>query len=245
MPTAPRRSLAEEVRLMLRERILRGELAPGERVVEQALAREMGTSQGPVREALAFLCQEGLLIALPNRGTFVSEVSEAEARMAYALRGQVEPLAVDLAMRRTDEAFFQRLETMLTQMRTAARRRDVAEFSASDIGFHTAFYELAGTDVLMSVWTPIAGTIRKFVAVAAPHYVKNLDESAEDHVALIELARSGQKAALKKATTAHLNNIWRRIGASSAATDPSSVSDRSGAGNRPARPAHSRRVAPP
>lgn len=217
MPMLTRRSLAEEARLTLRERILRGELAPGERVVEQSIAQEMGTSQGPVREAFAFLCQEGLLISLPHRGTFVSEVSDQDAHMAYALRGLVEPLAVELSMKHMDATFFERLDQLLSQMRRAADDQDVAAFSATDIQFHTAFYELAGSDVLMSVWTPLASTIRKFVAVAAPQYVNNLHESAEDHVILIELARKGHPDRLKKATVAHLNNIWRRIGA---AVDP-------------------------
>jgi len=215
MPILTHRSLAEDVRLTLRERILRGELAPGERIVEQRVAREMGTSQGPVREALAFLCQEGLLITLPNRGTFVSEVSEEEARMAYALRAVIEPIAVQIAMEHIDDAFFSRLDGLLAKMHRAAADTDVAAFTAADMEFHTAFYEVAGTDVLMSVWTHIAGTIRKFVAVAGPLYVESLHESATDHVVLIDLSRRGETSALIEATSAHLNNIWRRIGAAS------------------------------
>src|SRR3954467_11942345 len=78
-----RTSLSEAIRLHLREQILSGELAMGQRITEQGLAESMGTSAGPVREAFVSLTHEGLLISLPNRGTFVSSVSEEEARGAY------------------------------------------------------------------------------------------------------------------------------------------------------------------
>lgn len=210
-----RNSLASNIKLNLRERILRGEIAPGERIVEQKIANEMGTSQGPVREALAFLCQEGLLIALPHRGTFVTEVSEQEARMAYSLREVVEPMAVALAMSRADEAFIARLEFIKLKMHDAAEASDVAAFVAADMEFHTAFYELAGTDILSSVWTRISSTIRKFVVVVGMQYVDNLHESADDHSVLIDLVRNGEASALKEATIDHVNNIWRRMGVAS------------------------------
>jgi DNA-binding GntR family transcriptional regulator len=210
-----RRSLAKNIKHNLRERILSGEIVPGERIVEQKIAHEMGTSQGPVREALAFLCQEGLLIALPHRGTFVTEVSEQEARMAYALREAVEPMAVELAMLRVDETFVARLELILFKMHKAAEASDVVAYVAADMEFHTSFYELAGTDILMSVWTRISSTIRKFVAVAGMQYVENLHDSADDHTILIDLVRRGETSALKEATIEHVNNIWRRIGLAS------------------------------
>ena len=81
-----RQSLADAIRARLREQILSGEMAMGQRLTEQGVAEAMGTSAGPVREAFASLTYEGLLMSLPNRGTFVSSVSEEEARGAYDVR---------------------------------------------------------------------------------------------------------------------------------------------------------------
>lgn len=211
MPELLQRSLAEQIRVTLRERVLRGELRPGERVIEQVVAREMGTSQGPVREALAFLCQEGLLLSLPHRGTFVSTVSEAEARMAYAIRERIEPYAVEIALPKVDEAVFDDLQRDLEAMRAAARARDVGALSAADMSFHGRFYRLAGTDVLQGLWAGVATTIRQFVAVAAPQYVENLHEAAEHHVVMLELLRAGDPDVLRREAIDHLNNIWKRI----------------------------------
>src|SRR5258706_91502 len=97
-----RMSLGHAIRTRLREQILSGELAMGQRLTEQAVAEEMGTSAGPVREAFASLCSEGLLMSLPHRGTFVSSVSQEEARGAYEIRHRLEPYAFELAQHGQD-----------------------------------------------------------------------------------------------------------------------------------------------
>lgn len=209
----PRRSLAEEIRLSLREKILRGDLSPGTRIVEQEVARQMGTSQGPVREALAFLCQEGLLLTLPHRGTFVSEVSEAEARMAYQLRGLIEPVAVLQALDNADDAFIALLERLIADVWTAAENGDVSGFVAADMAFHGAFYELVGSDILLSVWRTISTNIRKFVTVAAPqYYAQALREAAQDHEVFLDLVRARDREAVAQNIAEHTTNIWRRFG---------------------------------
>src|SRR5436190_1326390 len=95
-----RLSLVEEISAELRKRILAGELVSGDRIREMAVAREFQTSQGPVREAFALLRQEGLLISLPRRGTFVSDVSVQDARDAYEIRLLLEPYVIERALAR-------------------------------------------------------------------------------------------------------------------------------------------------
>lgn len=208
-----RSSLAEEIRKSLRELILSGALQPGQRLTEQQVARDMGTSQGPVREAFATLCQEGLLISLPHRGTFVSSVSESEARMVYALRELIEPHVVQMALAHITEQDFRQLESDLEEMKGAARVSDVQRHIAADVRFHGRLYALAGSAVLNSTWETLAATIRQFVALVAPLYVTNLSDAAVSHVVLIDLLRRGEADMLKSEVTEHVQNIWRRIGA--------------------------------
>src|ERR1700733_8573902 len=90
----------------LRDDILTGRLRPGDRLAEVEVAHRMGTSQGPVREAFTRLREQGLLISFPHRGSYVSEISEEEARRAYAVRGVIEPLALQWALpQMADEHF--------------------------------------------------------------------------------------------------------------------------------------------
>jgi DNA-binding GntR family transcriptional regulator len=211
MPQIVRVTLVDEIRNRLREQILSGNLAPGYRLTEQQVAQDMGTSQGPVREAFASLSQEGLLISLPHRGTFVATVSEAEAQMAYDLRSRIEPYAAELAMAKLDGRFLEALDADIAHMREAASARDLGALIAGDMRFHGRLYELAGTDVLAGVWANVSATIRQFIAVAAPPYYPDLRDAAEDHVILVDLMRSGNIDRLRTEIPNHVSNLWRRI----------------------------------
>jgi DNA-binding GntR family transcriptional regulator len=211
MPQIVRVTLVDEIRNRLREQILSGSLPPGHRLTEQQVAQDMGTSQGPVREAFASLSQEGLLISLPHRGTFVATVSEAEAQMAYDLRSRIEPYAVELAAARLDGGFLERLDADIAQMREAASARDLGGLIAADMRFHGRLYELAGTDVLANVWTTVSATIRQFIGVAAPPYYPDLRDAAEDHVILVDLLRARDLDRLRTEIPKHVSNLWRRI----------------------------------
>jgi DNA-binding GntR family transcriptional regulator len=203
--------LNEEIRLRLREQILRGEYEPGQRLTEQQTARLMETSQGPVREAFASLAQEGLLVSLPRRGTFVSSVSETEAQMAYSLRAHVEPFVVRNALDKVTPDVLRDLRDEISQMRAAAKVSDFAAHSAADMRFHGRLYRLAGTDILANVWGTISATIRKWVVVVAPQYVQNLMEAADDHEHLVKLLEARNADALELAVSEHLGNLSMRI----------------------------------
>jgi DNA-binding GntR family transcriptional regulator len=204
--------LAEEIRNVLREMILSGRLQPGKRITEQQVARDVGTSQGPVREAFASLCQEGLLISLPHRGTFVSSVSEAEARMVYALRTLIEPHVVELALPRVTPEVIKQLGEDIAAMQAAADDGDVTRHAAADAQFHGRLYELAGSEVLMATWQTLSASIRLFVVLVAPHYVPNLGESAQSHTTLLEVIRQKKPSLVRAEVTEHVQNIWKRIG---------------------------------
>src|SRR6266496_3398870 len=135
-----RMSLGEAIRTRLREQILSGELAMGQRLTEQAVAEEMGTSAGPVREAFASLCSEGLLMSLPHRGTFVSSVSQEEARGAYEIRHRLEPYAFELASKRLTPQLNAELDEIIARLREAAVRSDYGTIIGLDMRFHGIFY---------------------------------------------------------------------------------------------------------
>lgn len=214
MPQIIRLTLVDEIRTLLREQILSGTLQPGQRLTEQQVAQNMGTSQGPVREAFASLSQEGLLISLPHRGTFVATVSEAEAQMAYDLRSLMEPYAVSLALPRVSPSLLDALRQDIERMQQAASGPDLGSLIAADMQFHGRLYDLAGTEVLANVWSSVSATIRQFIAVAAPPYYPDLRDAANDHVVLLDLIRAGDLDRLQVEIPNHVSNLWRRIKAS-------------------------------
>jgi DNA-binding GntR family transcriptional regulator len=206
-----RMSLGEAIRARLREQILSGELAMGQRLTEQAVAEEMGTSAGPVREAFASLCSEGLLMSLPHRGTFVSSVSQEEARGAYEVRHRLEPYAFELAGKRLTPELNAELDDIIARLREAAVRRDYAAIIGLDMRFHGIFYANSGNPILAAVWPLLEGTIRKFVAVAGPQYSRDYNDLVRRHEQLLADVRAGDMAAIARELADHGQDIWRHL----------------------------------
>lgn len=207
-------SLSEAIRARLREQILSGELAMGQRLTEQGVAEAMGTSAGPVREAFASLCYEGLLMSLPHRGTFVSSVSQEEARGAYEVRRRLEPYAFELASTRLSPEANAELDQLVAGLREAAARKDYNTMIGLDMRFHGIFYAQSGNSILAAVWPLLEGTIRKFVGVAGPQYSRDLDQLAQMHQDLLDNARKGDMKAVNRELANHGQDIWRHLPAS-------------------------------
>jgi DNA-binding GntR family transcriptional regulator len=204
----PRRTYAEEIYGQLRDEILSGHLRPGDRLAEVEIAQRMGTSQGPVREAFARLREQGLLISFRHQGSYVSEISEEEARHAYALRGTIEPLALKWALPRMGDAEFAILENQIREIEAAAKAGDLAAIVASDMRFHRYLYEWAGSTTLLHCWDVIESNIRKFAIVASPPVFKDLMGPARSHRTLLEHMQSGYSPGLERELDRHLKSIW-------------------------------------
>jgi DNA-binding GntR family transcriptional regulator len=143
--------LREQVKELLLERILRGDMKAGDRLVETRIAQELGTSQAPVREALRDLELLGLVESEAFRGSRVREFSDAELLDVFPVRAVLEELAAKLAARRL-RGDVSALEHEVKEMRSAAGRGDTRSQVAHDIAFHRALVEAAGNPMLLKAW---------------------------------------------------------------------------------------------
>ena len=215
-----RQSLSDAIRARLREQILSGELSMGQRLTEQGVAEAMGTSAGPVREAFASLTYEGLLMSLPNRGTFVSSVSEEEARGAYDVRQRIELYAFELARNRLTPQANAELDQLVAGLKAAAKVPDYGTMIGLDMRFHGIIYANSGNPILIALWPLLEGTIRKFVAVAGPHYTRDLVDLAQRHENLLRNYRKGDMAAVARELEQHGQDIWRNLRPASVEAEP-------------------------
>src|SRR5579862_10034972 len=119
------RTLREQVADHLREEILSSRLAPGEELGEVALARSLGISRGPLREALGQLTAEGLVTIVPRRGAVVTRLTRKEFIDAYQVREALESLAIRLAVPRLTAAQKAELHRMAEEMERAADAEDI------------------------------------------------------------------------------------------------------------------------
>ena len=141
--------LREQVKDVLLERILRGELEPGERLVETRLARELGTSQAPVREALRDLELLRLVESEPFRGSRVRAVDDSQLLPVFPVRAALEELAASEAARNGSDVGA--LDDELESMREAAAAADWRTQIAHDVAFHRTMVELAGNEAAAAV----------------------------------------------------------------------------------------------
>jgi len=144
----------KNVALRLREMILRGELAPGERLAEIALAERLGVSRTPIRQALPALAREGLLAAAGRRGFVVRSFSPQDVLDAIETRGLLEGLAARrIAERGAAKELLEKLRACLAEgdALLARRRFDAADeqrYSEMNGRFHALIVEAAGSRIL-------------------------------------------------------------------------------------------------
>jgi DNA-binding GntR family transcriptional regulator len=134
----------------LRTAILRGDIAPGDRIRQEDVAERFGTSRLPVREALRILEAEGLTEHEANKGARVPRLSRLEVDVIYQMRERLEPLALTQSMPNLDEAVLQRLDEV---QRRIEANQDVDAFLELDREFHLLTYTGCRVDQVMSMVT--------------------------------------------------------------------------------------------
>jgi GntR family transcriptional regulator, rspAB operon transcriptional repressor len=149
--SAPARA---QVYVILRQRIVSVDLAPGQSLSENELATQLGVSRTPVREALIRLAGEGLVEVYPQLGTFVARISLEEVREQQFIRETLERAALPDAIRQVRPADLADLEAILAEQRAAHASHDLGRFLAADEALHQAIAEIAGHP---GIWRVVQG----------------------------------------------------------------------------------------
>lgn len=149
-----KRALSDDVASRLRAAILSGAFAPGERLREEQLARALGVSRGPVREALAELERQGLVVINRNRGAVVAQLSRDDLEELYTLRLVIEELAIRRAAEFSDPQSNGAMQYRIDEMQTALERGITEQEAAElDLEFHDLIYDAAQHRRLKDAWT--------------------------------------------------------------------------------------------
>lgn len=173
----------------LRESIATGELRPGERLYQDAIAEQMGVSRVPVREALNVLRADGQLEYTPHRGYWVSALSRESVEEIKLIRGLLENEAIKLAVPKLDDELVQRMETLNDAMIEAHDTDDVSRFAHLNHEFHFALFDRAELPRLsqhIDVLWKSADIYR--MSIFTDH--DDRDHMLADHADLIEACRA-------------------------------------------------------
>ena len=135
----------------LRQAILRGEMEPGERLMEIQLAQKLGVSRTPIREAIRKLELEGLVIMIPRKGAEVAHITEKDMRDVLEVRSTLEELVVQLAIKNVTEEKLDELRAANRVFESAVVSKDVVNIVEADVKFHDILYSMTNNPRLIQI----------------------------------------------------------------------------------------------
>jgi DNA-binding GntR family transcriptional regulator len=203
-------TLWQRVHEHLREEILAERLSPGTELQEVALARQLGVSRGPVREAIGRLASEGLVTVRPRRGAVVRSLSRAEFLELYQVREVLESAAVRLAVPRLGEEGLARLQELTEAMARHARAGKVEEFFEANAAFHDVFFVAAGNRTLRETYRQLLRQMGRY-RMRSLVLRGNLQRSVSEHRAVLQAAARGDADDAARLLVEHIRVPQRRL----------------------------------
>jgi DNA-binding GntR family transcriptional regulator len=210
---AQRRLPTDDGYLRLREAIVRGKLAPNQRLVEAEMSSEFGMPRAAVRTALVRLEHEGLVERKPHRGARVRLVPEAEAVEILEARAALEGLAARHAALNLSPAGARELREILERQRAALEKQDLLGASDVNAELHAKIVELSGHATAQRLIRALNSQMVRFQfrTILIPG---RPTQSIEEHTAIVEALTGGQPEAAEQAMRRHLNQVAKALHAS-------------------------------
>lgn len=184
-----REMLSSQIKDRILQLILEGELQPGDRLVETRIARELGVSQSPVREAIRDLCGVGLLEIEPFRGARIRRFTRDEFLDDMEMRGELEAIAAHRAATRITKTEIARLRSLVEEMAALGRAGDAHDQALKNTEFHRTVVATAGSVALQRMWATLEPFARTYVTAMVPGI--DLIWLGNRHHAIVDALESG------------------------------------------------------
>lgn len=216
-----RRPLAEELADRLRDLIVEGEMAPGERIAEKALCDRFGVSRTPLREALKMLAREGLVTLTPNRGAAVAELTMADLEEAFPIMGALEALAGELACEEATDGEIAELRALHEAMAEARGSGERARYLTLNDRFHAALAAAARNSTLAETQAALDRRIRRGRRRASVSDARWTQAIAE-HAEIVSALERRDAPELATVLRRHMRNKLAALRAMAATPEPPS-----------------------
>lgn len=189
----------------LREAILKGELKPGERLMELQLASKLGVSRTPIREAIRMLEQEGLAVTIPRKGAEVAKMTEKDMEDVLEIREALDELAAKIACDRITEEQLGRLNEIKEEFEDSTRTNEVKRIAEADVGFHDVIYDATGNQKLVNMLNNLREQIYRY-RVEYLKDEKNYPVLIKEHEDIVKALSARDKEEVVKAMHVHIAN---------------------------------------
>lgn len=219
-------SLAKLVREDLLSRILRGDLAPGDRINEPDVCARLQVSRVPVREALRELESSGLVSSRKHSGTFVREIQDTEVLDLYEMRSLLDGFAGAKSAALADserKSLSQALQASVAAMLKAANKQDVPAYYAENLHFHWLIIEAAGNQALASTYREVVQKLH-LARLKSLSQGLSMQSSVAEHTRIAQAIAQGQSEQARQLLTQHVSSAFKRLQNSTTASPSSSES---------------------
>ena len=189
----------------LRQAILRGELKPGERLMEIQLANKLGVSRTPIREAIRKLELEGLVLMIPRKGAEVAEITEKSLKDVLEIRRALEDLAVRLACEKITKEDLKELKKAGDEFKKVLKSQDITEVAEADVRFHDVIYMATDNPKLIQLLNNFREQMYRFRV----EYLKKDEVRPQllaEHDEIIKYITEGNKEEASRVVTRHIEN---------------------------------------
>lgn len=203
-------TLVDRIVSRLRMLILKGELAPGTRLVELEIAAQTDSSQASAREALQRLERDGFVVRRGRTGTFVTDVNPEEMHEIFQIRSMVEQFAIRRTARSIRAEQITELEAQVEEMRAAGRKGDAIGLVEHDMMFHRCICEWAEHPTLLQVWTLLYAQVERFLVMYDALHFTDLTLVADSHLPTLEALEAGDPDLAAERVQTHIQYIMQR-----------------------------------
>ncbi|MCB6416262.1 GntR family transcriptional regulator [Dorea acetigenes] len=189
----------------LRQAILRGELKPGERLMEIQLANKLGVSRTPIREAIRKLELEGLVLMIPRKGAEVAEITEKSLRDVLEVRRALEELAVQLVCEKITEEEIEELKAAAREFENVLKDGDITKIAEADVRFHDVIYMATDNQKLIQLLNNLREQMYRFRV----EYLKREEVRPQllaEHEEIIATIERREKDTATKVVCEHIDN---------------------------------------
>ncbi len=204
------RMLSDQVTTHLTKGLIFGRLQPGQRINEAELARNLGISRNPIREAVRRLEKRGLLVAVPRKGTFVRTFERRDIDEMFSFRIVVESFAVEQALPHMTDADLQRIADFVNAMIAAAGKNDEVGVVENDLALHIEICKLSNNRQTLHAFANIQTEVQMLITLAERR-CENLMAAARDHIPLIEALKTRDPAVATAAMRHHIEVSWHDL----------------------------------
>lgn len=194
----------------IRERILSGEIAPNERLIEAKIAKDIGTSRTPVREALHNMQKEGLIESMPRIGYRVKPISEAEVIQICKIRAALETLAAAWAIENAQKTLLRELKKNITASEDTIARGDTNKFVELDAQFHETIARLSGSSHILEITQLMRSHMLRY-RIKSFHFTDVAVRALKGHKMILKAVQKADAEGAGRAMHYHLGRTLQDI----------------------------------